>query len=129
MQCELEIENKGDHLFVTAKGSRSVSSILSLYKDVLAACEKEKVKKAMIDVCAMSGSITTMQAYDLSNVHLPTLRNRNVLDCVAVIDLIENKNRYHFLETAAVNRGFVIRYFNDPAAGAEWLRSHECKTT
>ena len=123
MQCELEIENKGDYLYVTAKGPRTVDAILSLSKDVLVACEKEKIKKALIDVRMITGRITTIEAYDLSNIHLPSIRDRSVLDRVAVIDLLENKERYHFLETAAVNRGFVILYFNDPNEGAEWLKS------
>jgi hypothetical protein len=122
MNYNLRIENIGDYLFFTATGTRSIDSVLSMTKDVLAACAREKVKKALVDVRAMLGKLTTVEAYDLSDHHFPVMRDRNVLVRVVIVDRKENEARYRFLETVAVNRGFSVRYSNNPQEGAELLK-------
>ena len=122
MNYNLKIENMGDYLLFTATGTRSMDSVLSMTKDVLAACAREKVKKALVDVRAMVGKLTTMEAYDLSDRHFPFMRDRNIIVRLVIVDCEENEARYQFLETVAVNRGLSIRYCNDPQEGAELLK-------
>jgi len=122
MNYNLKIEKLGDCLLFTAAGTRSMDSVISMTKDVLAACAREKVKKALIDVRAMTGQLTTMEAYDLSQHHFPVMRDRNILTRVVIADRKENEARYRFLETVAVNRGFSVRYCNNPQEGAELLK-------
>jgi NMD protein affecting ribosome stability and mRNA decay len=122
MNYNLKIESIGDYLLFTATGTRSIDSVVSITKDVLAACAKEKVKKALVDVRAMVGHLTTMEAYDLSDHQFPVMRDRSVLVSVVVVDRKENEARYRFLETVAVNRGFSIRYCNNLQEGAELLK-------
>jgi hypothetical protein len=73
MDYNVKIENMGDYLLFTATGTRSLDSVISLAKDVQAACEKAKVKKALVDVRAMVGELTTFEAYHLSDVHFPVI--------------------------------------------------------
>lgn len=122
MQYTLDIEERNEYLQFSARGKRSLESILSITKDVLAACERHKLKNALIDVRKMEGELTTMESYKLSAQHLPAMRNLSVLTHVAVIDCEENRERYTFLETVAVNRGLNIRYFTDPHDGVEWFK-------
>ena len=122
MTYNLKIVNRGDYLLLTATGTRSMDSVLSMTKDVLAACAREKVKKALVDVRAMVGKLTTMEAYDLSQHHFPVMRDLNLLVRLVIVDQKENEARYRFLETVAVNRGLSIRYCNDPQEGAELLK-------
>jgi hypothetical protein len=122
MNYHLKIENIGDYLLFTATGTRSIDSVLSITKDVLAACAREKVKKALVDVRAMVGQLTTMEAYDLSDHQFHVLRDRNVLVSGVLVDRKENEARYRFLETVAVNRGFSIRCCNNLQEGAELLK-------
>jgi hypothetical protein len=122
MNYNLKIENMGDYLLFRATGTRSMDSVLSMTKDVLAACAREKVKKALVDVRAMIGKLTTMEAYDLPDHHFPLMRDRNILVRVVIVDRKENEARYQFLETVAVNRGFSIRFCNNPQEGAELLK-------
>ena len=122
MTYNLKIENRGDYLLLTATGTRSMDSVLSMTKDVLAACAREKVKEALVDVRAMIGKLTTMEAYDLSQHHFPVMRDLNVIVRLVIVDQKENEARYRFLETVAINRGFNIRYCNNPKEGAELLK-------
>ena len=122
MTYNLKIENRGDYLLLTATGTRSMDSVLSMTKDVLEACTSEKVKKALLDVRAMVGKLTTMEAYDLSQHHFPVMRDLNVIARLVIVDQKENEARYRFLETVAINRGFNIRYCNNPKEGAELLK-------
>ena len=123
MAYNLKIENKGEYLLFTATGKRSMDSVLSIAGDVLAACAREKVKKALLDVRAMIGQLTQMEAYDLSQHHFPVMRDHNVLVRIVIVDHKENEERYRFFETVATNRGFNIRYCNNPQEGAELLKN------
>jgi len=118
-----EVENRNEYLWISAQGTRSRDSILSLLRDILAACAKEMVKKALIDIRAMKGQLEILEAYNLASKELFAMRDRELLVRAAVVDLKENEQRYRFLETVAVNRGLIMRFFNDPREGIEWLTS------
>lgn len=122
MKYNLKIENTGDYLLFTATGTRSIDSAMSITKDVLAACAREKVKKVLGDVRAMIGKLTTIEAYNLSDHHFPLVRDRNVVTRVVIVDRKDNESRYQFLETVAVNRGYSIRFCNNLQKGAELLK-------
>lgn len=122
MNYKLKIKNMGDYLLFTTTGMRSMESVISIAKDVQAACAKEKVNKALVDVRAMVGELSTIDAYDLSEIHFPIIQDRKILKLVVIVDNKENEARYHFLETVAVNRGFPIQYCNNIKEGTELLK-------
>jgi hypothetical protein len=121
MSYELKTEKKESILWAEAVGTRSVESILSITKDIYKACAENQVKKALIDVRAMAGHLSTMDAYEIPDQHLPKLRDRSVMTQCAIIDAKESEGCFKFFEDVAVNRGFNLRIFTDPDEAVAWL--------
>ena len=71
MSYALTIEKKGDVLWVTAAGSRSLQTVLAMSKDILAACVENKVKKVLSDVRALEGRLSTLEAVNIPAKHFP----------------------------------------------------------
>ena len=122
MPYDLTIQKKDDVLWISATGTRSFETVLSMSKDVLAACAQEKVKKVLLDVRNLEGRLNTMDAYDIANTHFPQIRDRNVITHIAIVDLKEFENRYMFFENVAVNRGFMLRIFPGVDEAVAWLQ-------
>lgn len=121
MSYDLTIEKKEGVLWVTAKGNRSIQTVLSMSNDILAVCVEKKVKKVLADVRALKGRLSTIEAYEIPSKHFPKMRDRNVITHNAIVDLKEFEHNYKFFENVAVNRGFNIRIFSNPNEAFEWL--------
>ncbi|MDB4444042.1 hypothetical protein N9174_01735 [bacterium] len=122
MSYDLTIEKKGDVLWVTATGTRSLETVLAMSKDILAACVEEKVTKVLTDVRGLEGRLSTLDAYKLADQHFPKIQDRSVVTHNALVDLKEFEHNYRFFEDVAVNRGFTLRIFSDPDEAVEWLK-------
>jgi len=122
MSYELTIEKKANVLWVTATGTRSLETVLAMSRDIVAACVENEISKVLVDVRALKGRLSTMEAYEIPDKHFPTIRDRSVITQSAIIDLKEFEHRYRFFEDVAVNRGFTLRVFSDPAEAVEWLK-------
>lgn len=120
---DLTIDKEGDVLWVTARGRRSLETVLAMSKDILAACAEKKAKRALIDVRTLEGRLATMEAFDIVEQHFPKLRDRSAITRAAIVDLKEFEGSYRFFEDVAVNRGFALRIFSDPDKAVEWLKS------
>jgi len=129
MSYNLTIEKKEDVLWVTSTGNRSLQTVLAMSKDILAACVEKKVKKVLIDVRALEGRLSTVDAYEIPDKHFPKMRDPNVITHCVIIDLKEFEHRYKFFEDVAVNRGFDLRIFSNTGEGLEWLAKRLRRTT
>ena len=109
-------------MWVTATGTRSLETVLAMSKDILKVCVEKRVKKVLMDVRAMEGRLSTLDAYEIPDKHFPKMRDRSVITHLAIIDLKEYEGSYRFFETVAVNRGFMVRIFSDVDKALEWLR-------
>jgi hypothetical protein len=118
----LKTEKKNDVLWVTATGPRSLETILAMSKDILAACEEEKVTKVLIDVRELEGRLSTMEAYAIPEQYFPKMRDRSVITRAALVDLKEFEHSDRFFENVAANRGFSLLIFSDPDEAVEWLK-------
>jgi len=121
MSYNLTIEKKEDVLWVTATGNRSLQTVLAMSKDILAGCVEKMVKKALIDVRALEGRLSTLEAYEIPDKHFPNMRDPNVITHSAIVDLKEFERNYKFFEDVAVNRGFDLRIFSNTGEALEWL--------
>ncbi len=122
MAYNLIIEEKDGILWATVTGTRSLEAILGISNDILGACAEKKVSKVLIDVRGLEGRLGTMEAYNIPDQYFPRIRDRSVITHTALVDLKEFKHSYGFFENVAVNRGFNLRIFSDPAEAAEWLK-------
>lgn len=122
MSYHLRIEKKGDVLWVTATGARSLETVLAMARDILAACAENKVAKVLTDVRALEGRLASMESYEVVTQHFPEIRDRHVITHNAIVDLKEFAGSYRFFEDLAANRGYALRIFSNPDAAIEWLR-------
>lgn len=122
MSYNLTIEKKGDVLWVTATGMRSLETVISMSKDIMAACAEQKVRRVLIDVRELKERMKMGEIYEISDKYFPKIRDRSVITHSAIVDLKEFEHEYKFFETVAMNRGFNLRLFSDPDEAVEWLR-------
>ena len=122
MSYKLTIEKKGDILWVTATGARSMESVLAMSKDIMAACVENGVVKVLTDVRALEGRLSTMDSYEIPDKHFSKMRDPNVITQSAIVDLKEFEESYKFFENVAANRGYTLRIFSNPDEAAEWLK-------
>jgi hypothetical protein len=123
MGYDLRIQVDGDVLRVTATGTRSFETVLAMSQDILAICVEKKLKKVLIDVLALEGRLSTIDAYEISGKHFPKRRYRGVIARCAVVDLKEFEETYRFFENVAVNRGLSFRIFSDTDEAIAWLKN------
>jgi len=121
MSYDLTFEIKDNILWGTASGTRSLQTVLDITKDIIAACAESRIKKVLLNVCALKGRISTVDAYEIPARHFPAMRDRSTITQVAIVDLKQLEERDKFFENVAVNRGFVLRLFSDTEKALEWL--------
>ena len=122
MSYTLTMKRVGDVLHVKATGARTMETIMAMSKDIMEACARRKTPKALIDVRAMEGHLSTLNAYDIPKSFFETIRDRTVLQKSAIVDLKENQDRYKFLENVATNLGYIIHFFSDADEALQWLQ-------
>jgi hypothetical protein len=122
MSYELTRKKVGDVLHVKATGAQTMETVMAMSKDIMEACARHKTPKALVDVRAMEGKLSTMDAYELPKSFFETIRDRTVLQKSAIVDLKENEDRYTFLENVATNLGYILRFFSDLDEALQWLR-------
>jgi hypothetical protein len=118
----LRVGVEGDLLRVTATGTRTLQTVLDMSQDIFAICVEKNVKKILIDVLALEGRLSTIDAYEIPDKHFPKMRNRGVITQCAVVDLKEFRDSYRFFENGAINRGFLFRIFSDTDEAIAWLK-------
>ena len=121
MHYNLEIHIQGDVLIVTAKGNRSLQTIMAMSKEILAACVRDGKKKVICDVRELKGRLSTLEAFDVPDKYFPKIRDKSVITHSAIVDLKEYEKSYKFFEDVAVNRGFVLRIFSNIDEAIEWI--------
>ena len=119
--CSLAVEQRGGVLWVTATGTRSLKTVLTMSKDILSACAERKVRKVAIDVRQMHGRLAPLDSYEIVDRHFPLMQSARVITQAAIVDLKESEARYRFFEDLAVNRGFNLRIFHEPEQALAWL--------
>jgi hypothetical protein len=122
MSYKLKMKKVGDVLHVKAAGARTMETVMAMSKDIMEACARRSTPKALIDVRAMEGHLSTLDAYDIPKSFFETIRDRTVLQKSAIVDLKENEDQYTFLENVARNLGYMLRFFSDADEALQWLQ-------
>ncbi len=107
----------GGTMRATVLGKSSLAHAAGIARDIAEQAAQRAVKQLLIDVRGLVDRVGTLGTLVLATC-------RPVSDCrVALLDTHDN-DRYHpFSEGAAHDRGYAVRYFDDPAAALSWLRS------
>lgn len=109
-------ENKGTYLLATVGGAYSLEVFMSIIHEVAERCQKEKLKKVLIDLRKVEGNPSIIDLYELgveiANAVGPGIRGAAVARRRMVNYMGEN---------TAVNRGAIFKVFTDVEEAMEWL--------
>ncbi len=120
MSYELSYRHEPDYLHIQATGVRTIESIVSMAKDLLAVRDEHGYSKVLLDVRGMVGGLGTIAAYKLGSDDIQEFRRPGQLK-LSIIDLKENRERFDFFENVAVNAGLNLRIFADVDKAMAWL--------
>ena len=118
---KLTMEKQEDVLHVKAEGKRSFKTLVTIAEQIMEACREKDTCRALVDVRAMGGKLSTWEAFKLVTSCFSRVRNRRVLRKAALVDREDARPRYKFFETVADNRGYNLRVFEDTAEALSWL--------
>lgn len=121
MNFDLEIVEKDGYVVAVLKGVRTPEALLAAAARTTAFCIERQIPRVLIDLKGMSGSLDTLETFDVAGHELPRQEAvRRVLRSV-ILDHPENVERLRFFETVAVNRGLNVRVLADEDQAIEWL--------
>jgi hypothetical protein len=130
MALNLKIQSLPHYLLMVYEGHFDGSCIEQLINEVLEACEKYKPVKLMADFRTVTGTMTTMERFELGSVFAVRYMGKRmagkILSCqfafVGSYPLIDPRR---FGETVAKNRGINVMAFTDMDKGVKWLENEE----
>ena len=123
MSYELTMTKEGELLHVSAVGTRTFGTVISIIKDILEACTQQGTPKVLVDVRALEGRLNIADAFNIPSSEFPKIRDQSILRKGAIVDLKEFEQGYKFFENVAVNRGFNVRIFSDIDEAIAWLKN------
>jgi len=123
LSFKLKMQKQKDVLYVKVEGDRNFKTLVTIAERIIEACRENNTCRALIDVRAMEGGLSTWETFRLVTSCFSRLRNWHVLRKAAIVDREEKRPRYTFLETVADNRGYNLRVFEDTAEADNWLTS------
>jgi hypothetical protein len=121
MEFEYEVQAREGYVEATLTGVRTPTTLIAAAEQVTEVCKELKILKVLVDVRRMTGSLDTLETFEVAGHQIPQRPMTRQLARSAILDLPVNMERMHFFETVAVNRGFNVRVFDDETAAVEWL--------
>jgi hypothetical protein len=123
MDLELTMIEKGDYVIAKLGGVRTPETVLAAASDAADYCRDHGFKRVLIDIREMRGGLDTLETFEVAGRNLPQQNGIRRLTRSVILDLPENVERIRFFETVAVNRGLIVKVFDDERLAVEWLRS------
>jgi hypothetical protein len=117
---QLTIEPKENHLYVFAKGIRTRATVAALTREVFDTARDNRLEKVLINVRELTGSFGVIDIYMLVSDVFEALRGKGVYKA-AIVDVRTTTLHEAFLETAARNRGYDLKVFEDEETARMWL--------
>lgn len=124
MEITLSIRDDG-LLYATYSGEFSLAEAEETFLQILEAVERHKLRKVVVDGIAITGAPSTFERFlygEFVAEKVNTLRERTALSprfAYILIPPVRDPGR--FGENVAVNRGMIIKTFEDRDNALEWL--------
>jgi hypothetical protein len=109
----------GDKLEVVLSGSVAADTLAALAGEIVALTRKQPTARLLVDVRGLEDRIGPVQTLRLIEDYPQDDASRTRR--VAVLERPEQVAAHYFHETAARNRGRLLRHFTDAAEAARWL--------
>jgi phosphatidylserine/phosphatidylglycerophosphate/cardiolipin synthase-like enzyme len=124
MNYTVQIEKRNRYLFIEVYGQRSYPATEELARSIFQSAEEHQMSRLLIDVWNYSGRLGVADTYRLVTGSFPDFRNKGI-DRIAIIDTRPDKKSGWFFETVANNRGYSLKFFDDPQKAESWLLSDQ----
>ena len=113
MSLDLKIEKNGHYLFVTAYGTRTRDTLISMAQRVVDECVKHSVDEALVDVSNLEGRISISDSYSIASKEVPKLHKLGVINKLVLVDSERRGERIQFFGRIARSLGINIHVFLD----------------
>lgn len=121
MDYKLDIIENDEYVTAKLTGVRRPSNLLEAAAETTAYCMEKGIHHLFIDIRGMSGGLDTIETYEVAGQELPRQPNAKRLIRSVILDHAENIERIRFFETVAINRGLIVKVFDDKDAAERWL--------
>jgi len=122
MSYQLTYKKEKGILHVKVSGIRSFETVLSIIKDIQQVCLKQSTSRVLVDIQGLEGHLKTMEAYEIPSSVFPKIREKQIIEKSAIVDLEESRKNFSFFENVGVNRSFNLKFFTNINDASEWLR-------
>jgi hypothetical protein len=116
MPYRLLYKNHDRFLRVTAHGECSAEDVQAMIHEVAATCGSTGYDSVLVDISDVKGAVNLFDCLGFA-ASIAESRVRTAI----VFKPIRHDDQLAFIETAAVNRGAVLRVFADGEAAEAWL--------
>ncbi len=125
MSLDLKIEKNGHYLFVTAYGTRTRETLVSMAREVVDECAKHSVEEALVDVSHLEGRISISDSYSIASKEVPKLNQLGIIKKLVLVDSERRGERIQFFGRIARSLGINIQVFMDVDEAIESMASEK----
>jgi hypothetical protein len=120
MDLQIETELQGDLLLVTCAGTVTLDSAVSVFKEVIDLVAEKRVPKILINMLAVSGTLSTFDRYEFGSKIAEYLAELGIhslsIACVGIPPTIDG-----FAARVAQNRDVDVDVFPTLEKAQDWL--------
>ena len=117
-------ENRGSYLFVGTSEPYSLDLLLSMVQDVADRCQRENLRKVIVDLTQMEGNPSILDRYTIG-VEVARICGARI-ECVAIA---KQNMINHMVENVAVNRGAKLKVVSTRDEAVKWLKLETSPTS
>lgn len=117
-------ENRGSYLFVETSEPYSLDLLLSMVQDVADRCQRENLRKVIVDLTQMEGNPSILDRYTIG-VEVARICGARI-ECVAIA---KQNMINHMVENVAVNRGAKLKVVSTRDEAVKWLKLETSPTS
>ena len=123
MDYRLDFTERDGRIVATLGGVRTPETLIAAAAEIAGHCREHGIKYVLIDVRPMQGGLDTLETFEVAGQAIPSQGDARQLVRSAILDHSENLERIRFFETVALNRGLMIKVFDDEADAVRWLHT------
>ncbi|MDH3290523.1 MAG: hypothetical protein OEO20_04275 [Gemmatimonadota bacterium] len=120
MDCQIDIQQRPDHLHVRVSGERTLETGRLVVEAVAAACREHGISRVLIDATSWGQPLSTFDLYELVSFHYMRAFPGTV-SRAAIVEAPDNFDPTKFHETVARNWGLDLREFRELDHAVGWL--------
>ncbi len=114
----IRIAARADYLAFQVSGEFKDEDTARLLRASVLACADEGPKRVLLDIRTVAGRPPTLHSYSMAKMAAELLTKSVRVAMLCTRDQLAKT----FFETMALNRGVVVKAFDEPQSAVRWLR-------